>query len=365
MTDYKHISSLDPTATTVLWIKIQRPTIPVFLWNMYKIVNEFGRTLRMITFMKNDIPQVLCEMASLEETFNVMQNLQGRNVYTGCCLLYIKFSYRGHLVVRKNHHMSWNFEDHPITPEALEYYLTSVVKEKKISFWEQRDLKGNQSPDEESVVVVNNFLKKETTIHQLFVLFGVYGDVQRIKILFRERGPHGELGRALIQYKFSLNARHAVIHLNGCPLNGKKIIVERSKFPKIIMPNKNNKSNELAQDYKDSIFHRFKNRMYMNPKNMNMPSQILHVANLYEGATEEQLRNLFRKYQRLGEKPIVEFFKSSRRMAYIDMADVESGVIALVHLHNYKLGDDNYSYPIRVSFSNRDPSSLVNSDAYC
>merc|ERR1719422_302951 len=185
-------------------------------------------------------------MESVEDAVNVMQNLQGRNVYRDCCVLYIKFSYRAKLIVRKNHHMSWNFQQNPMSPEDLEYFLTSEVKEdKNLSFWEQKDLKGDTRENEGAVVTVSNFLKHRTTIHQLFVLFGVYGDVQRIKILFQDVGSHGELGRALIQYKYSLNARHAVIHLNGCPMHGRKIIVERSNFRKIIMPSKNQESSKL------------------------------------------------------------------------------------------------------------------------
>eukprot|EP00463_Aulacantha_scolymantha_P000705 TRINITY_DN1438_c0_g1_i2.p1 TRINITY_DN1438_c0_g1~~TRINITY_DN1438_c0_g1_i2.p1 ORF type:complete len:108 (-),score=8.74 TRINITY_DN1438_c0_g1_i2:569-892(-) len=75
----------------------------------------------------------------------------------------------------------------------------------------------------------------------------------------------------------------------------------------------------------------------MNMKNVNTPSQVLHVANLYEGANEQQLRNLFVKYQKSGEEPIAEFFITSRRMAYVAMASVADAVKALINLHHYRL----------------------------
>jgi len=67
----------------------------------------------------------------VKDDVNVMQNLQGRNKYSGC-ILYIKFSHRSHLIVRRNHHMSLNFQEHPIIPETSiqekKYFLLGTKK---------------------------------------------------------------------------------------------------------------------------------------------------------------------------------------------------------------------------------------------
>ncbi len=50
----------------------------------------------------------------------------------------------------------------------------------------------------------------------------------------------------------------------------------------------------------------------------------------------------------------MEFFKSNRSMAYIAMNSLEEAVMALINLHNFKLN----TYPLRVSFSHKDPTSM-------
>jgi RNA recognition motif-containing protein len=91
-------------------------------------------------------------------------------------------------------------------------------------------------------------------------------------------------------------------------------------------------------------------------KNIAAPSSVLHISNLYEGCTEEELRKLFGQDQ--AGAPGCQFFEKDRKMAFIRMDSVEDAAHALMKLHNYKLGDKY----MRVSFSNRDPSRVGDSD---
>lgn len=210
------------------------------------------------------------------------------------------------------------------------------------------------------VVVVEELCKKSVRIEDLFRLFGCYGDVMKIKI-------DNEMDKAWLEYKDSHQAKLAMIHLEACPLYGKNITVNPSPLPRINPPRggrKGKRFHMLYKDYKRSSEHRFRFKTFMNPRNVNTPSQVLHIANLYERAEEGDLRELFKTYQQYDEEPIVEFFKTSKRMAYVAMSSVISGVNALIKLHNYPLGGAQ-GYPIRVSFSHKDPWSLVNSDTSC
>merc|ERR1712150_252789 len=180
----------------------------------------------------------------------------------------------------------------------------------------------------------------------LFTLFGVYGDVQR--------------DTAMVQYANGQQARFAVQHLNGCPLHGQTLVVSASKHMDVKLPREDTGDGtaELTKAFTGSQDHRYRGRM-INPKNVNSPSQVLHVANLHDAATEQELRDVFGAQQQPeSQTPVAEFFKTSRKMAYVGTASVEEAVHALIALHGYQLG----GYPIRVSFSHKDPSSLQNSD---
>jgi len=109
---------------------------------------------------------------------------------------------------------------------------------------------------------------------------------------------------------------------------------------------------ELTKDYTGSELHRFRRKTFVNLKNVNGPSQVLHVANLHDNATEDELRDLFaQQFQVQG----VEFFKQTRKQAYVCMSSIGEAVAALIAMHNFNFG----GYPIRVSFSHKEPGSMV------
>lgn len=200
------------------------------------------------------------------------------------------------------------------------------------------------------VVLVNKLNADLIQADALFNLFGLYGDVLRVKILYNKRDT------AMVQFNSPGQAAAAVQNLAGCPLHGNNMLVAASKHPEVKLPRETEEEsgNGLTRDYTSSALHRYK--LAPNPpKNINQPSQVLHVANIHDSATAADIRQLFQTAQPHSEVlPVVEFFKSSKKMAYIGMCSVEVAVEALIALHNTKFGN----WPIRVSFSPKDPSSL-------
>lgn len=65
-----------------------------------------------------------------------------------------------------------------------------------------------------------------------------------------------------------------------------------SKHLNVQLP-KQEEGKELTRDYTGSDLHRFRRKAQINTKNVNPPSIVLHVANLHENATEQELRDLF------------------------------------------------------------------------
>jgi len=210
-----------------------------------------------------------------------------------------------------------------------------------------------------SPVVLVSDINAETDpaimLPSLFALFGVYGDVLRIKILYNKRNT------AMIQFADGFQASLAVANLHHASLHGTTINVNPSKNFEVRVPRESadgTTDTSLTKDYTGCQEHRYKGRQ-INQKNVNAPSRVLHVANIMDGSTEQQLRDLFATHQSAGHPAVVEFFKTSRKMCYIGMESVEAGVNALVALHNHTFG----SYPLRVSFSPKDIAQLTNSDA--
>jgi len=173
----------------------------------------------------------------------------------------------------------------------------------------------------------------------------------RVKILFKQRES------AFIQYATSQQAHLALVHLNKLNLYGKDMNISLSKHTEIAMPRADTdpESAALTKDFSGSKIHRFQHRV-TRQKNIHPPSQVLHVSNLHEGATEEELRKLFGQDQQ--SAPAVQFFKKDKKMAYVRMESLQDAVYALLKLHNHRLGEKY----MRVSFSSKDPNTIQDSD---
>ncbi len=207
------------------------------------------------------------------------------------------------------------------------------------------------------VVLVNKLSESKGSmdlVEQIFILFGVYGDVLRVKILFNKRDT------AMVQFRTPQQASLAVKYLNGCVLNDLEIVVTHSRAVDVKLPLPNVSDEQggtnLTRDYSTSTLHRYRNQAVMNLKNVNPPSLVLHVAYINNGTTVQELSTLFGSIQ--STPAIVEFFKSDRKMAYIVMRSLPDAIKALIAFHNYQLGQ----YNIRVSFSHKDPATVVMSE---
>ncbi|XP_052776187.1 polypyrimidine tract-binding protein 1-like isoform X3 [Mya arenaria] len=189
-----------------------------------------------------------------------------------------------------------------------------------------------------SVILVSN-LDEQVTPEALFTLFGVYGDVHRVKILFNKKD------NALIQMAEAHQAQLAIAHLDKVKVWGKQIRVTQSKHSLVQMPKDGQPDAGLTKDFTNSQLHRFKRPGSKNCQNIFPPSAVLHLSNIPPSVTEEELQESFSAH---GEVKAFKFFQKDRKMALIEMDSVEGAVVALIAMHNYPLSDTNH---LRVSFS--------------
>lgn len=350
----------DAGASCTLLVTVLNVTVPVTLDNICQICKPYGEVLKIITFPKGADFQALVQMATVEQAVNAKLFLEGKDLFQGCCHLRVNFSKRANLVVKENTHKSRDFTN-PMLAGVQPYQGGMGGQMGQMGQMGGMALGGMGSGAGQvggsPVVLVNKLNEngEKTTCDSLFMLFGAYGDVLRVKILYNKRDT------AMIQFASGQQAYSACQNLGGVTLNGNQIQVNLSKHKEIQMPKEQDEvSLSLTRDFTGHPAHRFKNKTHVNPKNVNAPSQVLHVSNLHDAATEAELRELFSAQQPTATTPVmVEFFKNSRKMAYVCMASVEDAMTALIGLHSSPLG----GYPLRVSFSHKDPSQISNSDA--
>lgn len=188
-----------------------------------------------------------------------------------------------------------------------------------------------------AVVQVSNFPDQIANPDALFTLFGVYGDILKVKIMYNRRD------NALMQFKCYEQAFNAVSKMDKVKLFDKVISVGLSKFPEIQIPIKNDGG--LAKDYSTSPLHRFKKPGSKNFFNIFAPNSTLHLSNISQMTSQDQVQELFAKHGTITNFKWIS--KEGNKMALIELSSLEESVMALIALHNHQL---NGSY-LRVNFA--------------
>ncbi|XP_049858731.1 polypyrimidine tract-binding protein 1 isoform X5 [Schistocerca gregaria] len=190
------------------------------------------------------------------------------------------------------------------------------------------------------VLLVSNLNEEMVTPEALFTLFGVYGDVQRVKILYNKKDS------ALIQMAEPHQAHLAMTHLDKLRVFGKQIRVMPSKHQTVQLPKEGQPDAGLTKDFTNSVLHRFKKPGSKNYQNIYPPSPTLHLSNIPPTVSEEEIKEAFTKNGFTVKA--FKFFPKDRKMALIQLPSADDAVAALIKMHNYQLSESNH---LRVSFS--------------
>nr|XP_033785052.1 polypyrimidine tract-binding protein 3-like isoform X2 [Geotrypetes seraphini] len=368
----------------VLRIIVENLFYPVTLEVLYQIFSKFGTVLKIITFTKNNQFQALLQYADPINAYHAKMALDGQNIYNACCTLRIEFSKLTSLNVKYNNDKSRDFTrfdlpsgdgqpsldptmaaafgapgliSSPYTgtsgfahtvsfPQAAGLSVSAVpgalaplaITTSAISG--RMAIPGIAGNPGNSVLLVSNLNPDAITPHGLFILFGVYGDVHRVKILFNKKE------NALVQMADATQAQLAMCHLNGQRLHGRVLRVALSRHQTVQLPREGHEDQGLTKDYSNSPLHRFKKPGSKNFLNIFPPSATLHLSNIPPSVTENDLKSLFENSG--STVNAFKFFQKDRKMALIQLGSVEEAILALIDLHNTELGE---SHHLRVSFS--------------
>ncbi|KAL7054078.1 hypothetical protein AAHC03_026573 [Spirometra sp. Aus1] len=190
-----------------------------------------------------------------------------------------------------------------------------------------------------TVLIVSNLNEERVYPDALFTLFGVYGDVVRVKIMFNKKDT------ALIQFTDSQQALLALQYLDRQQLWGRPMKVAVSRHNFVQLP-KEEKDTRLTKDYTNNLLHRFRKPNSKNYQNIYPPSHVLHLSNIPPTVTEEDVRALFasKGFAVVGFR----FMQKDNKMALVQLDSVESAMEALIALHNTQLSENSH---LRISFS--------------
>lgn len=368
----------------VLRIIVENLFYPVTLDVLHQIFSKFGTVLKIITFTKNNQFQALLQYADGSCAQHAKLALDGQNIYNACCTLRIDFSKLTSLNVKYNNDKSRDYtrpdlpsgDSQPTLDQTMAAFGAPGIISSPygggtgfppgIAFQQAGfsvpGVHGALAPlgmqsaaaaaaasrmgipgfasAANAVLLVSNLNPERVTPQCLFILFGVYGDVQRVKILFNKKE------NALVQMFDCTQAQLAMSHLNGQRLHGKAMRVTMSKHQTVQLPREGQEDQGLTKDYSSSPLHRFKKPGSKNFQNIFPPSATLHLSNIPPSVTEEDLKMLFSTTT--GMVKAFKFFQKDRKMALIQMSSVEDAIQALIDLHNHDLGENHH---LRVSFS--------------
>jgi len=373
---------------TVLRVIVEHMVYPVTLDVIFQIFSRVGKVMKIVTFTKNNTFQALIQYPDVITAQAAKLSLDGQNIYNNCCTLRIEYSKLSNLNVKYNNDKSRDYTNPslPTGDPGLDIHSNALSIQQSgmlgtpfaalglanlaNQFGAAGQLAGlaaiggyhpasglggaaqaqaiaqaalgkySGGGGQGCVLLISNMNEELTQPDHLFILFGVYGDVQRVKILFNKKDT------ALIQMAEAQQASLAINHLDKTKLWGKVIRVMLSKHSNVQLPKDGQPDAGLTKDYANSGLHRFKKPGSKNYQNIYPPSPTLHLSNIPSGVEEEDLKKAFLNINVTVQA--FKFFPKDRKMALVQLPTVDDAITSLVQLHNYQLSETSH---LRVSFS--------------
>nr|XP_036230838.1 heterogeneous nuclear ribonucleoprotein L isoform X17 [Bactrocera oleae] len=377
----------------ILLFTIINPFYPITVDVLHKICHPHGQVLRIVIFKKNGV-QAMVEFDSLEAATRARENLNGADIYSGCCTLKIDYAKPEKLNVYKNEpDTSWDYtltagkfqqnsfittttnstkppllgpgaafppfgaaEFHPTTPEnwkGATIHPTGLMKEPAVVPGRNAPVTfATQAQGQGAVMMVYGLDHDTSNTDKLFNLVCLYGNVARIKFLKTKEGT------AMVQMGDSVAVERCVQHLNNIPVgNGGKIQIAFSKqnfLSEVINPFLLPDHTPSFKEYTGSKNNRFLSPAQASKNRIQPPSKILHFFNTPPGLTEDQLIGIFN----IKEVPAtsVRLFplKTERSSSgLIEFPNISQAVLAIMKCNHLPIEGKGTKFPfiMKLCFS--------------
>ncbi|XP_043867191.1 heterogeneous nuclear ribonucleoprotein L isoform X7 [Drosophila mojavensis] len=395
----------------ILLFTIINPFYPITVDVLHKICNPHGQVLRIVIFKKNGV-QAMVEFDSLDAATRARENLNGADIYAGCCTLKIDFAKPEKLNVYKNEtDTSWDYtlstvkeigngrspllqeplygkslfsipenvvvlesqppllgpgtafppfgapEYHPTQPDnwkGAAIHPTGLMKEPTgvVAGRNAPVAFAQQGQAQGAVMMVYGMDHDTSNTDKLFNLVCLYGNVARIKFLKTKEGT------AMVQMGDSVAVERCVQHLNNIPVGtGGKIQIAFSKqnfLSEVINPFLLPDHTPSFKEYTGSKNNRFLSPAQASKNRIQPPSKILHFFNTPPGLTEDQLIGIFN----IKEVPAtsVRLFplKTERSSSgLIEFPNISQAVLAIMKCNHLPIEGKGTKFPfiMKLCFS--------------
>lgn len=345
---------------------------PVYVNSLERIFGQYGVEKIKTFTTRSGVQQALIQFRDIDSASAAKTAAEGAQIFNNC-FIHLRYSKNSEVVVKYNDSQSRDYTNNNLPPKHQGYgmpysqgydagygaYPYEQYSEYDAGYstygsYPQQMYGGPQfGYDNRSfngkVLLVNNVSPK-TTCDELFILFGVWGDVEAVKML-------GKKPAAFVEFTTPQFADTAYQHTKQIPipLHGEELVVQRSKYPSIKPPRQEDDQN--YKQYKNHVQHRFRGKKKMQ-KSVAPPSTFLHFANLHGDVTEEELRGYVEPFGTVkninlfGKKDCttIDGEPTTKQMAIVEFESLQGAVRVLVNRH---VGDELRGFKPRISFSNQ------------
>ncbi|KMY95141.1 heterogeneous nuclear ribonucleoprotein L isoform X14 [Drosophila simulans] len=379
----------------ILLFTIINPFYPITVDVLHKICHPHGPVLRIVIFKKNGV-QAMVEFDNLDAATRARENLNGADIYAGCCTLKIDYAKPEKLNVYKNEpDTSWDYtlstvkeigngrspllqeplyeppllgpgaafppfgapEYHTTTPEnwkGAAIHPTGLMKEPAgvvpgrnapVAFTPQGQAQG-------AVMMVYGLDHDTSNTDKLFNLVCLYGNVARIKFLKTKEGT------AMVQMGDAVAVERCVQHLNNIPVGtGGKIQIAFSKqnfLSEVINPFLLPDHSPSFKEYTGSKNNRFLSPAQASKNRIQPPSKILHFFNTPPGLTEDQLIGIFNIKDVPATSVRLFPLKTERSSSgLIEFSNISQAVLAIMKCNHLPIEGKGTKFPfiMKLCFS--------------
>ncbi|CAF0881271.1 unnamed protein product [Didymodactylos carnosus] len=341
--EYGHFNNPSVSETSVLNFTIQNPKYPITVEVIHKICSFVGKVLRIIIVRKRGV-QALVEFDSPETASKVKVELNGADIYSGCCTLKIEFAKINRLIVRGNDQDNLDLTvdetgrliskyntvpNNTLSllhsslhlPQNLNYvgpYQSQQQPQQQRFFQNQNahqlpshNNSRQQMLTSESHLIaqqLDHFITEQPTpgshvfniqgltskwnCEKLFNFLCLYGNVLRVSVKFLKSKD----GSAMVQMNNCDNLRQYLRNLNSTYIFGKKIVIVGSRQPQIEPVQRPYELADKEPSYMDFTTNR--NNRYLTSEQAQKnrpvaPSNVLYYFNTPPLMTEIDIVRFF------------------------------------------------------------------------
>jgi RNA recognition motif-containing protein len=328
----------------ILLLTVTNLVYPVTVEVLAQIFSKYGGLEKAIVFNRGNVVQALVQLGDVSTAVICKNNLDGQNIYAGCNALRVQFSLMRELDVKQNSERTCDFTGKAAAaadPPQPEYH-----PQQQQSFYSSYSNSFVIPP----ILQVTGLNVLETTPEHLAALFAIYGNVVRVECA---------VDRAYVQLQDLNHCRAAQQYLNGIQLHGKLVKVEMQH-------------GQRGEQQSQSVMREFANQplLYSRHKadkvqKLYSPSISLHVSNMPDGTSEEELLTLLMTVG--GEIRHIRFLDDQRHIAIAVCSSVENAIETLVRAHGMVIGlSSTAPRPIRLGFGHQpmDPAFYAQTSAW-